>query len=115
MVEMELRVTLAEVVGGRGRMLHGRAGKIHHPAGTPFLHAGKTLLGQMQRRDHVDLQGLAHVLEGLLIGRLIATPGGVVDEDVDAAEFGDGLRNDIAALFFLGQICADANAFAAMT
>ncbi len=63
--------------------------------------------GGVEGGEEVDLHGALEDLEGLGFDGADVDDAGVVDEDVDAAEAGDGFVDEALGFFGLGEVGGD--------
>ena len=79
------------------------------PAGQGRLgaHVREGLPGGVERGEEVDLHGALEGFDGLRLDGADLDDAGVVDEEVDAAEAGDGLGDEAAALVGFGEVGGD--------
>src|SRR5690606_17924679 len=101
------------VIGCRAGAGAGRAREVEDPAPAARLHSRDDELREMVGREQVDRIGELDALRRLRVTRAEARPGGVVDQDVDAAVMAERGADDALAVGGAGEVGLYAHTVAA--
>jgi len=82
---------------------------IYDAAPALFDHARSGRLGADKRASKIDVDNLLPIFERHVDSRFANVDACVVDQNVDAAEFAFGLRDDFANLLFVGDVRSESN------